>query len=104
MIPRSICFILIGGVLALLVSGCVDTPSSGQAPPDYHALARFVDVTADGTGGAVTVDGSQVANLSFGASSGYIDFPAGGRNVGFISTIQKVNLRPQTQNTVFIYS
>src|ERR1051326_7165485 len=104
MTTRSICFLLIIGILAFAVSSCVDTPSSGQATPDYHALARIVDVTADQTGGAVTIDGNQVANLSFGASSAYIDILAGGRDLGFGSTVQHVNFRSNSQNTVLLYA
>lgn len=104
MITRSICFLLIAGVLAIIISSCVDTPSGGQAPPDYHALARFVNVTADGTGGAVTVDGNQVANLSFGSSSAYVDVLAGGRSLGFATAVQQVNFRSNSQNTVLVYA
>ena len=104
MTTRSICFLLTIGILAFAVSSCVDTPSSGQATPDYHALARIVDVTADQTGGAVTIDGNQVANLSFGASSAYIDILAGGRDLGFGSTVQHVNFRSNSQNTVLLYA
>jgi CHRD domain-containing protein len=104
MTTRSICFILMIGALASLVPGCVDTPSGGQAVPDYHALARIVDATADQSGGAVTIDGNQVANLSFGASSSYLDILAGGRDMGFGSTVQHVNFRSNSQNTVLLYS
>jgi hypothetical protein len=104
MTTRSICFILMIGVVSFVVSSCVDTPSSGQATPDYHALARIVDATADQGGGAVTIDGNQAANLSYGASSAYLDILAGGRNFGFGATVQHVNFRSNSQNTVFLYA
>src|SRR2546426_8788801 len=103
MTTRSICFLLAVGVLPLIVWSCVDVPTGGQAPPNYHALARFVNATADGAGGSVTVDGTPVATLGFGAGSVYVDVLAGGRNIGFGSSVQGVSFRSQSQNTVVIY-
>ena len=103
MTTRSICFLLAVGVLTLIVWSCVDVPTGGQSPPDYHALARFIDAAADGAGGPVTVDGTPVTTLVFAAGSVYIDVPAGGRDIGFGSTVQKVNLRSNSQNTVVVF-
>ncbi len=103
MITKSVCSLLMIGALALISSSCVDTPSTGPAPPDYHALARFVNVSGDGTGGPVTVDGNAVTDLSFGSSSAYLDVLAGGRNLGFSSSVGKVNFRSNSQNTVLIH-
>jgi hypothetical protein len=82
--------------------GCVDVPSEGQLPPDYHALARFINVATDAPAGPVTVDGSSVGTLTFGAASSYIDYPAGGRKAVFASVSQTVDLRSQSQNSVLV--
>lgn len=103
MINKSVCSLLMIGALALISSSCVDTPSTGPAPPNYHALARFVNVAGDGTGGSVSVDGSPVTDLSFGSSSAYLDVLAGGRNLGFSGDVEKVNFRSNSQNTVLIH-
>ncbi len=91
--------------LALVVIwGCVDVPNEGQAPPNYHALARFVNAAPDAAGGPVTVDGAQLTTLSFGDASGYYDVLAGGRQASFASINQNINLRSNSQNTVLIYA
>ncbi len=99
----TVVFFLLG-VVVILLWGCVDVPTEGQAPPDYHALARFVNAATDAAAGPVSVDGAQVTSLSFGDASSYFDFQAGGRNADFASLTQKITLRSQSQNTVIIYA
>jgi hypothetical protein len=89
-------------ILFIIGWGCVDVPSQGQLPPDYHALARFINVATDAAPGPVTIDGSLVGSPAFGVATSYIDFPAGGRKAVFASVSQTVDLRSQSQNSVLV--
>jgi hypothetical protein len=100
----KISLLLIVGILSLVVWSCVDVPTEGALPPDYHALARYVHVATDAGTGSVTVDGASVGSLSFGQSTEYLDLLAGGRNLDFASTTQKVVFRSKSQNTVLVYA
>ena len=101
-IVHSLCILAIGGVL-LISWSCVDTPSQGQLPPDYRALARFVNAASDAPSGDVTIDGTTVGNISFGQATDYIDIPAGGRSAGFAAATQAITFRSNSQNTVVIF-
>lgn len=102
MVALRVSFLIILGGLCLASWSCVDVPSSGQLPPDYHALARFVNVATDAAGGPVTVDATTATTLNFGDNSDYIDFLAGGRNMGFSGDVQSIDLRSNSQNTILV--
>ncbi len=102
MVALRVSFLIILGGLCFASWSCVDVPTSGQLPPDYHALARFVNLATDAAGGAVTVDGTTAGTLNFGDNTDYIDFLAGGRSMGFAGDQQSVDLRSNSQNTVIV--
>ena len=104
MVVKTLSYSLVIGGFSLFILSCVDVPSSGDQPQDYHASARFIHVATDVGSGNVAVDGSQVGSLTFGQATEYLDFQAGGRDCGFSGTTQKVTFRPNSQNTVLIYS
>ena len=69
-------------VLSVWLISCVDVPSTGPPTPEFNASFRFINAAEDLGDVGISVDGTTVATVSFGAETPTHDtYPAGSRQV-----------------------
>ena len=92
--------------VSLFIVSCVDVNTTNiPTGKDYRSLVRFIHLAGDNQSSTpVTMDGVAVSTLSFGATSGYLDSPAGSRVLGFTGATQLENFSTDNQYTVLIHS
>lgn len=90
-------------MLAALLVGCADVPSTGPTPPELKAEFRFVNAAADLDGSAVSVDGAGVGTLAgSGSVLAYRTYDSGSRTVTIGSESVTISMETDWRGTVFL--
>ncbi len=90
-------------MLAALLVGCADVPSTGPTPPEFKAEFRFVNAAADLDGSAVSVDGANIGTLAGpGSALAYRSYNAGSRIVTITGDSIIVSMETDWRGSVFL--
>ncbi|KAA3620212.1 MAG: DUF4397 domain-containing protein [Calditrichaeota bacterium] len=95
--------VFISLMLAALLVGCADVPSTGPAAPDLKAEYRFINADVALAGGAVTVDGAGAGSLaSAGSATSHQSWDSGSRTVSFNGESIKVSMETDWRGSVVL--